>query len=150
MKQELKLLDGEYWWGGIVADGYQMPMGDETLQRDLRTDQLSNQTAPFLASNKGRYIYGSEPFIYAFENRILTIESEAAVTISEGHGTLRGAYLAAAEKHFPASGTTPDPLLFTAPQYNAWIEMMYEPTGDKMVAYAQSILERNAARRNHD
>lgn len=47
MKQELKLLDGEYWWGGIVADGYQMPMGDETLQRDLRTDQLSNQTAPF-------------------------------------------------------------------------------------------------------
>ena len=141
MKQELKLLDGEYWWGGIVADGYQMPMGDETLQRDLRTDQLSNQTAPFLASNKGRYIYGSEPFIYAFENRILTIESEAAVTISEGHKTLRGAYLAAAEKHFPASGTTPDPLLFTAPQYNAWIEMMYEPTGDKMVAYAQSILD---------
>lgn len=139
--KEIKLLDGEYWWGGIAADGYRMPMGDEELHRDLRTDQFSNQTAPFLVSNKGRYIYGFDPFSYTFQNRVLMVESEQEVAVGEGYGTLRGAYRAAAEKYFPACGRIPGELLFTAPQYNAWIEMMYEPTGDKMAAYANAILE---------
>lgn len=141
MKKEIRLLDGEYWWGGIVADGYQMPMGGYALKRDLKTDQFGNQTAPFLLSNMGRYVYGFDPFAYEFKDRILTIESEKEVAYGEGYETLRGAYLAASKKYFPANGKTPDPLLFTEPQYNAWIEMMYEPTGEKMVAYANSILE---------
>lgn len=99
--KEIKLLDGEYWWGGIAADGYRMPMGDEELHRDLRTDQLSNQTAPFLVSNKGRYVYGFDPFSYTFQNRVLTVESEQEVAFGEGYGTLRGAYRAAGGEIFP-------------------------------------------------
>ncbi len=140
-KKTIKLLENEYWWGGIVSDGYLMPMGDTDLKRDLKKDHKSNQVSPFLVSNKGRYIYGYDPFTYEFKNRVLYIESEREIDFGEGYETLRGAYMAACQKHFPPNGKTPDSLMFTSPQYNAWIEMMYEPTGDKMVDYAKSIIK---------
>lgn len=140
LKREISLLDNEYWWGGIVSDGYIMPMGDSNIKRDLKTDHRANQAAPFLVSNKGRYIWGYDPFTYEFKNRILYIESEKEIVFEEGFETLRGAYIAASKKYFPSNGKTPDSLMFTSPQYNAWIEMMYEPTGDKMVDYAHSII----------
>jgi alpha-glucosidase (family GH31 glycosyl hydrolase) len=35
----------------------------------------------------------------------------------------------------------PDPLNFTSPQYNSWIEMQYEPTQEKILNYARQIRE---------
>ena len=35
----------------------------------------------------------------------------------------------------------PDPLNFTSPQYNSWIEMQYEPTQEKILSYACQILD---------
>ncbi|MGI3782977.1 MAG: hypothetical protein ACRYG2_19620, partial [Janthinobacterium lividum] len=35
-------------------------------------------------------------------------------------GGLSDAFRAAERDHFPASGTTPDELVFSAPQYNTW------------------------------
>ena len=34
----------------------------------------------------------------------------------------------------------PDAALFAAPQYNTWIEMLYEPTQARTLAYAEAIL----------
>ncbi len=137
----IKLIDAEYWWGGMASDGYIMPMGDTDLKRDLRYNHKSNQAAPFLVSNMGRYVWSNSPFVYEFNNRVLYIESESEIVLGEGHETLRGAYMAGCKNHFAPNGKTPDTLMFTSPQYNSWIEMMYEPTGDKMVEYAKSIID---------
>lgn len=142
--EQINLLDGEYWWGGIVHDGSNMPMGDSDFGRDLAKEQFGNQTAPFLVSNKGRYLWSSGPFSYNFKNRVLIIESSISdIVFSEGHQNMRNAYLDAARKYFPASGEIPDELMFTKPQFNCWIEMMYEPTGEKMIRYAETLIERD-------
>lgn len=35
----------------------------------------------------------------------------------------------------------PEELLFTAPQYNLWIELLYEPTQEKVLQYARKVLD---------
>jgi len=70
----LDLAEGEYWWGGAVADGQRMPFGGGALQRNLATsaglltdDQDgANQSAPFLISNRGRYIWSEDAFSFEF------------------------------------------------------------------------------------
>jgi len=44
-------------------------------------------------------------------------------------------------QYFPPSGQTPDPLLFTHPQYNTWIELQYDQNEEDILKYAQSILD---------
>ncbi|MDL2256376.1 glycoside hydrolase family 31 protein, partial [Parabacteroides sp. OttesenSCG-928-K15] len=55
--------------------------------------------------------------------------------------TLRDAYLAAMTKHFPPSGDLPDPLFFSMPQYNTWIELMYNQNQADILAYADNVLK---------
>jgi alpha-glucosidase (family GH31 glycosyl hydrolase) len=139
---EIDILEGEYWWGGIVQDGIFMPYKETSFTRDLYREQLGNQSTPLLLSSKGRYIWGEEPFAYCFESNKLIIDSNSdEIILSEDHQNLRGAFLHASKDYFPPDGKYPDPLLFTVPQYNTWIEMMYEPTQEKVLAYAQSILD---------
>ena len=54
---EKELLEGEYWWGGIVQDGIYMPYNEINFTRDLNKEQLYNQSSPLLLSDKGRYIW---------------------------------------------------------------------------------------------
>lgn len=140
-KITVPLLEGEYWWGGIVSDGYMMPYGDGNIKRSLKEQTFNNQTAPFLVSNKGRYIYTDAAFLYEFKDRILYIESDNEIIFEQGYKTLKGAFLKASERHFAPNGKTPDSLMFTSAQYNSWIEMMYEPTAEKIIDYAKSIIE---------
>ena len=139
---EIEILEGEYWWGGIVQDGIFMPYKEINFTRNLYKQQLNNQSSPLLLSSKGRYIWCEEPFKYCFEGNKLSINSKSSdIIFSEGHQNLRGAFLYSSVNYFPADGNYPDQLLFTAAQYNTWIEMMYEPTQEKVLAYAQSILD---------
>lgn len=137
---ELNIIEGEYWWGGIVNDGSSMPIKND-FKRDLNVDNFFNQTAPLLLSNKGRYIWSDKGFSYEINKNKLFLKGESQIELGEGFNSLKGAYLAACNKHFPPKGAIPHPLIFTAPQYNAWIEMMYEPTGEKMIDYAKNILK---------
>ncbi len=139
---KLEIEANEYWWGGLVRDGIYMPYKDETLIRNLSKEQGYNQSAPLLLSNRGRYIWSEEPFTYHFEKDTLNILCEnGEIEYGEGYENLRGAFLTASQKHFPPSGKYPDDFLFKVPQYNTWIEMMYEPTQEKVIAYAKAILE---------
>lgn len=138
----IDILDGEYWWGGIVQDGIFMPYKETIFTKDLYVEQLGNQSSPLLLSSKGRYIWCEGPFSYCFKINKLSISSRGGeVVLSEGHQNLRGAFLHVSKNYFPPDGKYPDPLLFTVPQYNTWIEMMYEPTQEKVLDYAKSILD---------
>ncbi|MCJ8009829.1 glycoside hydrolase family 31 protein [Lederbergia wuyishanensis] len=57
----------------------------------------------------------------------------------EGHQDLREVY-AAVQQYFPPDGNIPEPLMFTAPQYNTWIELMYDQEEEKILEYAEAII----------
>lgn len=139
----IELLPDEYWWGGRAADGQSMPYENRALHSvDLTGNFNGNQACPFLVSSQGRYIWSEDPFTYRYEQGTLTVVSSnaASIDLSEGHGTLRGAYLHAVQAYFPSVPSIPEELLFTAPQYNLWIELLYEPTQEKVLQYARDVL----------
>lgn len=140
--QEIKIQIGEYWWGGVVNDGVYMPFGDVTHHRSLEESLQANQGCPLLISNKGRYVWAEEPFSFSINEDLIIIKSKYdSVEIGEGYENLQGVFRYTAGKFFKANGICPDSLLFTAPQYNLWIELQYEPDQDKVLEYAQSVLD---------
>ncbi len=56
--------------------------------------------------------------------------------------TLKAAFSFVSKKYFPANGKLPEPLMFTRPQYNTWIELMYDQNEAGILKYAQSIVDR--------
>jgi alpha-glucosidase (family GH31 glycosyl hydrolase) len=140
-KSDIQLLEGEVWWGGACQDGSIMPFGRKAYSRDLRTDHGGNQAAPLLLSNRGRYLWADKAFEFAFEGDLLRVKGMGAMPVYDGFNGLAGAFQAASKQHFPSPGTIPDPIAFGAPQFNTWMEMGYEPTQEKVLQYAQAILD---------
>ncbi|BFT74361.1 glycoside hydrolase family 31 protein [Paenibacillus sp. P36] len=137
----IELLPDEYWWGGRVADGKSMPYGTSLFRVDLAASSGANQACPLLVSSKGRYVWSEEPFAFQIDPKELRVIGEVALLkVEEGHETLAGAYRHAARAFFPAVPTLPEELLFTAPQYNLWIELLYNPTQEKVLQYARDVL----------
>ena len=129
--QLLPVPPDEWWWGGAVADGQLMPFGRFSHRRNLATSagfvnddsRGRNQSAPLLVSSAGRYVWSDRPFTFTFDGAGgLALDGDDVVLGREGN-TLASAFRAAAARHFPASNRTPAEQMFTAPQYNTWIEM---------------------------
>lgn len=137
----IKILPGEYWWGGACFDGIKMPFGSESdFVRDLNPNSTMNQAAPLLLSDKGRYIWSDTGFSVSVKNGEIGIENESGeVSLCEGYATLRGAYLAAMKTHFPPRGKRPPDIFFAKPQFNSWIEMTYYQTQADLETYAENL-----------
>src|SRR5690348_839692 len=107
----LDLAQGESWWGGAVADGQRMPFGRAPLRRNLATsagfltdDQDgANQSAPFLVSNRGRYIWSEEAFSFEFVDGALRITGGHPVVGVGREPTLAAAFRLASRTHFRPS-----------------------------------------------
>jgi len=138
---DVAVLPGERWWGGVVADGHAMPF-QSGYRRNL-DDAAKNQVMPLLVSNRGRYIWSDEPFAFELSNGVVAIEPRdgTPVRVCDGYNDLAGALTAAGAAHFPPDGSMPDKRLFSAPQYALWIELLFEPTQAKVIAYAEAALE---------
>ena len=137
-------LKGEKWWGGLVALGSQMPFNSTTEWYDLGRKNLNNQVVPLLLSSEGRYIWSEQPFRFRLQNDTLLLHSdyEKLNVISAGK-TLKDAYLNASANYFPPSGKLPEEIFFSKPQYNTWIELMYNQNQVDIERYAQDILANN-------
>ena len=137
----MDLLPGERWWGGAVADGRAMPFGERAHQRDLSVDLGSNQGMPLLLSSQGRGVWSDDAFRFTFQHGVLHVDrATQPLLTATSPGGLPGIFRQMASTYFPSFGAVPDSLLFTAPQYNTWIEMLYEPTQEKTLAYAHDLL----------
>lgn len=135
------LHNGEYWYGGCVSDGLSAPYGANTVfTRDLTVNRTANQAAPLLISSDGRYIWSETGFTFTFENGVLTVDSADELHLGDGFATLRAAYRDVSERFFPPSGDVPPELFFSAPQYNTWIELLYNQNQRDVLAYAESIV----------
>ena len=137
------LLPNEMWWGGLSSNGYKMPYDKTTnLSVDLWGNNDENQSQPLLISNKGRYVWCEDPIKYSFSDGKLTVSSKTGIIQSGKSGDdLKTVYQFVSEKYFPSNGHIPDPKMFTLPQYNTWIELMYDQREDKILNYAQNIID---------
>ena len=148
---EIKPLPGEKWYGAYTAKGYCntalkemsfQPYKADEQKKDLSIDNRGNQAAPLLISNKGRYVWSEYPFTFEFKAGVLILSSDFntldAVTTGK---TLREAYVGAKNKFFPASGKTPNPLMFKMPQYNTWIELGIRQNQKDIIQYADNVIK---------
>ncbi len=140
--QEIELFEGEGFWGGCVTDGRFMPFGGESFTRDLYGDTRGNQAQPLLISDRGRYVWSEEPFAFSFSGRTLKVTSgHAEIKTGRNGDTLREAFQYVSRTFFPGNGQIPDELLFTRPQYNTWIELIYDQREDRIRQYARDIID---------
>ena len=142
----LPLLEGERWWGGMVNHGTLMPFGAEPYAVDQWGNTSSNQAQPLFLSSRGRYVWCDNPLKVIFEAGTLRATTRHGKIIQGQSGTtLREAYRAASQRFFPPSGSLPDTLLFTQPQFNTWIELQYDQNEAAILAYAQAIVDHGFA-----
>jgi len=93
-----------------------------------------------LVSSKGRYIWSDKPFVFQFVSNQLQVSSfYEEINVVVAGKNLKEAFLAAAKSHFPSTGTIPDQLLFSSPQYNTWIELMYNQNQQDILNYVNKI-----------
>lgn len=139
--ETIKMLPDEYWWGGVVAYGARMPYIQPVEEFDLYSKNSNNQVVPFLLSNKGRYVWSNFPFKFSVADNIINVKSDfEAVAVKKAGSTLRDAYLSASQLYFKPDGMLPNTLFFTMPQYNTWIELMYDQNQEDILAYARNII----------
>lgn len=130
----------EQWWGGLVALGSRMPYAGELRLIDLAAVNMNNQGVPLMLSSTGRYVWSDRPFRFEVKGGRLCLYSDYEELLPQKAGTtLREAYRAASAAHFPPSGKLPDSLFFSMPQYNTWIELMYNQNEADILAYADNI-----------
>ena len=140
---ELAMKPGEYWWAGISSLGHQTPYDATTVfSLDMWGDNHGNQAQPLLLSSKGRYVWSEEPIKYDFNKGKITVTVRDGKILSGTAGnSLRSAFEYVSKNFFPSNGKIPDPLLFTHPQYNTWIELMYDQNEKEILKYAENIIK---------
>jgi len=140
--QVIQILENEHWWGGAVLDGRNSPLNDKEFVYDQRANCKANQAAPLFISDKGRYIWSEKPIKIEISNGKIIVEAPGGEIITGKSGeTLKDAFLYASKQFFPPSGKTPDPLFFTSPQYNTWIELQYDQNEIDIRKYADDIVK---------
>lgn len=139
--KRINIIKGEKWYGAAVNEGDKMPfMTGYSL--NLNGDIKGNQASPLILSSKGRYAWSNSPFAFAVDkNKIVFSEFDDSILVGSGGAGLKGAYLKASEKFFPPSGKLPDLLLFEKPQYNTWIELIYNQNQKDILKYAHDIID---------
>jgi alpha-glucosidase (family GH31 glycosyl hydrolase) len=141
-KKEITILENEKWWGGAVLDGRNSPLDDGKFVYNQDADCKTNQAAPLFLSDKGRYIWSEKPLNIKITKEKIFVDAKGGEVISGKDGeTLKEAFLSVSKKFFPPSGKTPDPLLFTSPQYNTWIELQYNQNEKDILKYADDIVK---------
>lgn len=136
-----RIESGEKWYGALVNDGERMPYRSGDFI-DLNGDTKGNQGAPLLLSSKGHFIWSENPFSFELTDTAIIISHYSSdILYVKGGGTLRDAYIAASGKFFPPEGGIPDTLMFARPQYNTWIELVYNQNQKDIIRYANDIVK---------
>ena len=139
--KKIPIEQGEKWYGGAVNEGEKMPFAKDYII-NLNGDTKTNQAAPLFLSTKGRSIWSNSPFAFEIKNNEITLsEFSDSLHVEKYGNNLKEAYLAASKRYFPAMGKLPDSLLFKSPQYNTWIELIYNQNQKDILKYAHDIID---------
>lgn len=140
---DLDIMKGEYWWGGLSTVGHNTPYNaNSKVSHDLWANNEGNQAQPLLLSNKGRYVWSNAPIKYSFDRGHIQITTRVGeIQFGSAGKNLQDAYQYAVKNFFPPNGKIPEGKLFTHPQYNTWIELIYDQNEEDILKYAQGILD---------
>lgn len=139
-KLTIPVAKGDFWWNGVINHGEKMPIKNGYVAR--LSDNYNNQIQPLLLSNTGQVIWSEIPFQIKMLNDTLFIESEKqSLFISKCGNSLSDGFEYASANYFPSRKKMPDELLFSAPQYNTWIELMYNQNQEDILKYARQIID---------
>src|SRR5215210_4782542 len=130
---------GESWFGGAVNKGVEMPF-QNGFSLNLYGNNEGNQASPLLLSTNGRYMWSNKPFAFSIKGDSLIVNSLDEIKIEKAGNTLAEAFRAASKSYFPSAGKMPDTALFASPQYNTWIELLYNQNQEDILKYAHSII----------
>lgn len=111
------------------------------LEIDLNSHPDGNQVQPLLLSSKGDVIWCENSPKISFRKGIISIDSKGKIIHTKAGESLKEAYEFANKNYFPPSGKTPDLKLISAPQYNTWIELMYDQNQEDILNYAHALIE---------
>jgi len=129
------------WWSGIINHGSMMPM-KAGYKVDIDGNNYGNQIQPLLLSNLGEVLWCEQPISIDYTSDSLIVESKTGkINYNKAGTTLKQAYQFATKNYFPYTGKTPDKLLFSNPQYNTWIELMYDQNEVDIMKYAKAIID---------
>jgi alpha-glucosidase (family GH31 glycosyl hydrolase) len=138
---KITLEKDEKVWSGFIKAGHLMPL-NVGYKIDLYGENEENQSQPLLLTNKGRYIWSEQPYAYEIGNaQIIITKIKGEIKTEKVGKTLADARKAAEKLYFPPSGKAPDLLLFSAPQYNTWIELTYNQNQADILKYAKAIID---------
>jgi alpha-glucosidase (family GH31 glycosyl hydrolase) len=139
----LDLIDGEQWWAGVISQADLMPVGrGSDYAFDFYGDTAGNQGQPLLISSAGRYVWSESAFAFRFDGQRLTASSRLAPIESGRSGdSLKEVYRYVSRRFFPPSGRIPDPILFSRPQFNTWIELTYNQNQRDILDYAGKAVD---------
>ena len=132
------------WWVGVINQGSTMPYsGNAILEMDLYAHPDGNQVQPLLLSNQGDVIWCDNSPKVTFSNGEIIVDAEGRMEHNKAGNTLKEAYEFASKNYFPPSGKIPDMKLVSAPQYNTWIELMYDQNQEDILKYANALIDNN-------
>lgn len=132
--------EGSNWWVGVIGLGHQMPLVED-LNLNTMGKGFGNQVQPLILSDQGDVIWSESPLAIENTDKILKVTSNEKIEVNQVDGGLKSAFQFASSNYFAPSGKMPDELLFTSPQYNTWIELMYDQNQKDILKYAQAIKE---------
>lgn len=136
----IRILDGEYWYGGCVKYGMKMPLSAESEEIiDFTKNLTPNQAMPLWVSTKGRVIWRDTGYRTEFVSGMIRVPDDCI--LSETDGNLREAYLYAMSHYFPFTGKIPAKELFSQIVYNTWIELTFYQNETDIMKYAEKIRE---------
>lgn len=138
----LSTFAGERFWGGRVVNGVQAPY-QPGFSADL-AQPYGNQTNYSLLSNFGRVVWSDSAFKFTVLENGLEIEGENVHSEIVGK-TLRDACIYANTRLYPAKAGIPPKEFFTMPQFNTWIELIYDQNQSDILRYARSVCENGYA-----
>ena len=143
MTLKVDFLENEYWWGGDIHLGSNMPFDKNSKVTVLTNRGRSTvQTSPFFLSNKGRYIWSDKGFKAVFDNGIITCDGEAEIILDQSGKTLKDAFLNAKRDRFPyAEQVETARVLYECPQFNTWVELIKEQTEEGVMRYAKGLVK---------
>lgn len=131
----------EKWWVGIVNQGDKMPVSGIGYAEDFYANSEGNQFSPLLLSNVGRYIWSEKPFRFEFKKgEIIINHKHSKIHAGLTGNSLADAYRYASKNFFPPSGKMPDNSMFIHPQFNTWIELVYNQNQQDILRYAHDIV----------
>ena len=147
---EIKLEQGEVFWGLRAANGPDMPFGTEEISINLHKNSSlkngaanggSNQVNPMLVSSRGRWFWCEKEFDAVITPEKITITNNEAPVECGRAENLKAAFHELSDRFFRPNGKLPASVMLEKPQYNTWVELQINQNQEGILEYAHGIVD---------